>query len=249
MSKDDNSIRIYTASEVMKMEFKDTTFAIDGILQEGVTILSGSPKIGKSWLALNLSIAVATGGLALGSVEVNKGDVLYLALEDGLKRLKKRLKMVLNDEAVPEKLHLAVQWLTIDTGGIEAIERWLIEHPEARLIIIDTLKRVRPLERNRASRYDLDYDAIAPIANLAINYGVAIVVVHHNRKQQADDALEMVSGSTGLTGAADAALVMKRPRGTKDATLLVTGRDIEEREVALRWDNLGCPLAANRECR
>ncbi len=236
-SNDSNNIRIYSAAEVLQMEFQDTAYAVNGILQEGVTILSGSPKIGKSWLALNLSLAVASGSLALGSIEVEKGDVLYLALEDGLKRLKKRLKMVLNDEAVPESLHLAIDWLSSDRGGLDAMEQWLRVHPEAKLIIIDTLKRIRPADRNRANRYDFDYDAIAPFAELAMNYGVSILIVHHNRKQQADDPLDMVSGSTGLTGAADAALVMLRKRGTNEATLLVTGRDIEERELALQWEN------------
>jgi AAA domain len=231
-----DDIRIYSASEVLGMEFKDATYAVNGLLQEGVTILSGSPKIGKSWLALNLSLAVASGGLALGTIAVDRGEVLYLALEDGLRRLNKRLKMVLNDDAVPAQLYLSTQWQAIDRGGLAAIEEWLREHPQARLIIVDTLKRIRPVEGNRASRYDVDYDAIAPFADLALNYGIAILIVHHNRKQQADDPLDMVSGSTGLTGAADAALVMQRQRGTKDASLLVTGRDIEERELALQWD-------------
>lgn len=232
-----DSLRIYSASEVLQMEFKDAAYAVNGILQEGVTILSGSPKIGKSWLALNLSLAVASGGLALGSIQAERGEVQDLALEDGLKRLKKRLKMVLNNEAVPERLHLAVDWLSSDRGGLDAIEQWLREHPEAKLIIIDTLKRIRPADRNGSSRYDFDYDTIAPFADLATNYGVSILVVHHNRKQQADDPLDMVSGSTGLTGAADAALVMLRKRGTNEATLLVTGRDIEERELTLQWEN------------
>lgn len=210
---------------------------MDGLLTEGAAILAGRPKLGKSWLALGLALAVASGGRALGSIPVPQGDVLYLALEDGARRLQKRMKAMLGSDAVaPERLDCALSFPRLDEGGLEALESWLESHPQARLIIIDTLKRVRPQENKRGRIYDGDYDAIAPLSRLANTFGVSIVIVHHTRKMDSEDPLDLISGSTGLTGGADGALVLKRSRGQKDATLYAVSRDFEDRELSLVWD-------------
>jgi len=162
--------------------------------------------------------------------------VLYLALEDNPRRLQGRLRKVLAGEKPPHDLVLTDRWPRLGEGGLEAIEAWLISHPDARLVIVDTLEKIRPKGAGR-NVYREDYEAVEPLLSLAARYNVAVLVVHHLRKGSADDPLDEVSGSHGLTGGVDGVLVLKRERGRADAFLFVTGRDIEqEREVALSWD-------------
>ncbi|MEP6742132.1 MAG: AAA family ATPase, partial [bacterium] len=228
--------KIRSAKELMALVFPEPKWAIPGLLPEGVNILAGRPKLGKSWLALNIAVAVASGGRAVGAIEVEGGDVFYLALEDGERRLQDRLRTTLAGGAVPENLSFVTVWEKFDEGGLPKLREWLVGHPNARLIIIDTLKRVRPHERMNSRLYDGDYDAIGPLGDLAREFGVCVVVVHHTRKADSEDPLDLVSGSLGLTGAADGVLVLKRARGQADAVLHATGRDFEDKEIALRWD-------------
>jgi AAA domain-containing protein len=226
-----------TATELMDLELPPAKWAVPGVLPEGVTILAGKPKMGKSWLALGTCIAVASGGAALGKIRVEQGGVLYLALEDNNRRLQKRLRKVLDGRDAPEGMELCTEWPQLDQGGIETLRQYAAEHSELRLIVIDTLKKIRPRESGSRGVYDLDYEALEPLLPLAAEFGVAILVVHHLRKMEAGDPLDMVSGSTGLTGGVDGAIVLKRDRGKQDATLVIDGRDIEEpTELALRWE-------------
>jgi hypothetical protein len=231
--------RIFTAVELMAEELPPVRWVVPGLLPEGVTLLAGKPKLGKSWLALGLGVAVASGGVALGTKPVEGGDVLYLALEDNPRRLQGRLKKMLAGEAAPGRLHIATEWPRMDEGGSELLENWLGVNPHGRLVVVDILKRVRPLANSNRNRsvYDADYEALQSLQSLASEYGVAILVVHHTRKLAAVDPVDEVSGSTGLSGGADGILVLKRDRGRADAYLHVTGREIEEEvELALRWD-------------
>lgn len=227
---------ILSADDLLSKKFPEPKYAVPGILPEGLTVLVGKPKLGKSWLVLGIAIAVASGGRVLGNISVEKGDVLYLGLEDGERRLQSRLRGVLNDGPIPTGLFTATHWRGIADGGLDGIEGWLQDHPSARLVVIDTLKRIRPPDR--AGRlYDGDYDAVAPLGDLAKRYGVSIVVVHHTRKMDGEDPVDLVSGSTGLTGAADGICVLTRQRKHTGAELFATGRDFEERSLALEWDN------------
>jgi hypothetical protein len=227
---------VSSAAELLAREFPEPKWAVPEILPEGVTILAAPPKKGKTKMALDISVAVASGGRALGTIPVERGDVLYLALEDGPKRLQQRLRSLLAGGSVPPGLDLATEWPKADAGGVEAIEQWLKEHPGARLIVIDTLKRIRPREQGNSRLYDTDYDALAPLGDLAHKYGVCILVIHHTRKAGSDDPLDLISGSFGLSGAADGALVLKKSHGQSEATLYATGRDFEDKELALQWD-------------
>jgi hypothetical protein len=225
-----------TAADLMAADLPEVRWIVPDILPEGVIILGGKPKMGKSWLALGLGVTVASGGVALGVKPVEQGDVLYLALEDNRRRLQKRLKKLLTVEA-PPRLHIATEWPRMDDGGAEMLGRWLDEHPEARLIVVDILKKVRPKASVHRSVYEADYEALEAMQRLAGEYGVALLVVHHLRKLGAADPLDELSGSTGLSGGADGILVLKRDRGRADAYLHVTGREIEEEaELALSWD-------------
>ena len=201
-----------TAADLMAAELPPVRWGVRGVLPEGVTLLAGKPKLGKSWLALGLCVAVASGGVALGTRQVEQGDVLYLALEDNRRRLQKRLGKMLCGPA-PEGLEIATAWPKLDEGGVEALGAWLGEHPEARLVAVDTLAKIRQRTRGQ-NVYQEDYAALEELL-----------------------PLDEISGSSGLTGGVDGVLVLKRDRGKADAVLHVDGRDIEEpAEYALKWD-------------
>lgn len=227
----------FTAADLMAREPPPVRWAVPGLVPEGVTLLAGKAKMGKSWLVLGLCIAAATGGVALGKVPVERGEALYLALEDNPRRLYNRLGKLLEGADPPAGFHMATEWPRLGEGGEEALGAYLEEHPATRLVVVDTLKKIRPRAFGNRAAYDLDYEALEPLLPLAAEHGVAIVVNHHLRKMEADDPLDAISGSTGLSGGVDGALVLKRERGRADAFLYVTGREIEEeRELALRWD-------------
>ena len=224
----------WTADALAAAEFEEPRWAVPGLLAEGLNLLVGAPKLGKSWLCLGLGIAVATGGRALGKITVEQGDVLYAALEDNPRRLQARLSAVLGQDPAPPRLAFTTA-LSRGAQGITLLEGWLDEHPHARLIIVDTLAKVRPPSDGRQSVYESDYAAVGALKALADSRGVAVVAVTHTRKAAADDVIEEVSGSTGLTGAADAILVAKRARNTSEAVLSVTGRDVAEAEYGMTW--------------
>ncbi len=188
-------------------------------------------------MALDFCIAVATGGVALGTKRVEQGSSLLLALEENRRRLQKRLAKLVVGGDPPEDLHIGINWPRLDEAGVQQIEAWLQEHQDARLVVVDTLAKVRPRIKGQ-NVYAEDYAALEKLLPLAAEHGVAVVVVHHLRKTGAADPLDEISGSTGLSGGVDGALILKRDRGRADAYLHVTGRDIEEdAEHALRWDH------------
>lgn len=226
----------WNAAELMATEFPPPRWAVPGLVPEGLSFLAGAPKLGKSWLALNLAVAVASGGVALGRIPVEAGDVLLLALEDVPRRLKERLTRVLAGSPPPERLTITTECEAIPDGGAERIRRWLTAHPGARLVVVDVFARVRGRSDQRASLYDQDYGAAARLKALADEFGVPFVVVHHVRKAAAEDFLDALSGTSGLAGAADAVLVLTRSRGASQATLKLTGRDVEEAEFPLAFD-------------
>ncbi len=232
-----NKPSTFTASQLMGMTLSEPKWIVPDILPEGFCILAGNPKLGKSWLALNVCLAVASGGVALGTVKVEQGDVLYMGLEDTQRRLQSRLRKMLQHDSAPPRLQIATDWARLDEGGIQKLAAWLESHPEARLIVIDTLQKIKQAGRMAGNIYGEDYASVGAVKALADKFGVAIVAVHHRRKGLGgEDDLEAVSGSYGLTGAADSILSLKRERGRQDATLSVTGRDVDEQELALKWD-------------
>jgi hypothetical protein len=221
------------------MELPEPQWAVKGILPDGLSLLAGKPKLGKSWLALNLALAVATGGVALGSISVERGDVLYLALEDTKRRLKDRVAKLAAKQALlewPEALHFARSYPRQDKGGLIALLEWLAGHPRARLVVLDTWPKFRPFRTRGRDNYEEDYQHASEVKAVADQCGLAMLALAHCRKMDATDPLDEVSGTLGLTGAADGVAVLKRERGQHDATLFVTGRDIDEREIALRWE-------------
>jgi RecA-family ATPase len=230
----------YTARELLAETFPEPRFAVPGLIAEGLNVYCAPPKAGKSWLALNLALAIAGGTSALGTIPVERGPVLYLALEDGRVRLQKRLRSILGGDEAPDDLFFETEWPKLSEGGTERLEAFLSDVPETRLVIVDVFAKVRQILNERADRYSADYAAVEPLKGLFDKYAVAGLLLHHTRKAASDDFLETVSGTHGIAGAADSVLVMRRTRGQADAELHVTGRDIEEKSYALRFDpNVG----------
>lgn len=230
--------RILAADELMARRFPELMVVVPGLLLAGLSLVVSAPKIGKSWLVLGLGIAVATGGRALGALPVQAGDVLILALEDTQRRLQARLATILDDgQQAPSRLYMATTWPRLDDGGLDELRAWLVEHPAARLVVVDTLAIVRSQKalRRDSGLYEEDYAALRGLKALADEFGVAIVVVHHTRKMAAIDPLDLVNGTHGLSGAADAVLVLQRERVKTDAKLHVMGRDVEEATHRLTW--------------
>jgi hypothetical protein len=233
-SKDDS----INAETLLGMEFDPLEYVIPGYVVEGLTVLGGKPKLGKSWWAYDASIAVATGGKAMGAVDCNQGDVLYLALEDNRRRVQDRLLTLCPARKL---MNISLERLTvrtiaprIDTGLMGELDKWRLACANPRLVIIDVFLKVRPPRKKGEDAYAADYDAVTPLQRYASEHRLAIVLVTHTRKMEAEDPLESISGTNGVTGAADAVLVLNRD--AKGTTLYGRGRDIEEIETAMRFD-------------
>jgi hypothetical protein len=231
---------IISADALMAKQFPEPRWALEGILAMGLSILAGAPKLGKSWLMLNVALAIAHGGIALSRIKVQQGAVLYCALEDTPRRLQDRLRIALQDEPAPADLHFATEMPSLADGVDVYIRQWLHEHPDARLVIVDTFAKVRGAVPGSQNLYSLDYEAMGRLKRIADEYDVALVAVHHTRKMSAEDPLDMVSGTAGLAGAADSILVLKKEIGRSDGTLYLRGRDVPESDHALKFDPDAC---------
>lgn len=235
-----SGFQLINAEALMKKEFPAPRWAVPNLIAEGLSLLVGAPKLGKSWLALSMCVAVASGGRALGKIRVDAGDALYLALEDTERRIQERLRMVLQGETAPRRLTVTTVSPTLADGAAGHIRAWLAGNREARVIVIDTFQKLRGPVSGNQNLYSGDYAAAGELKRLADDYGVAIVLVHHTRKATADDPLDMVSGTTGLAGAADTTCVLRREIGRADATLYIRGRDVPEADHALSFDAATC---------
>lgn len=230
--------RILTGPQLAARIFDAPKWAIPTLLPVGLTLVAGRPKIGKSWLLLGWALDIARGMPALRKLALVQGDALYLALEDNERRIQERMALMLGDVSAPERFHVATDWPRLNEGGLEYLENWINAHPGARMVGIDTLKRIRPIEKGNARLYDLDYDSLAPLQALAIDKNLSVSVAHHTRKGESSDPLELISGSLGLSAVVDTAMVLKRERGQADAGLHAIGRDLEEDlELALKLEN------------
>ncbi len=225
----------WNARDLMSHAFPEPRWAVPGFLAEGLNVLAGAPKAGKSWLALGLAASVALGGKALSKVDVEAGDVLYLALEDTPGRLQRRLSMILGTDPVPGRLELRTAWPRFGEGCGEFLHRHL-EEREYRLVVVDVFAKVRD-PQERGSAYLNDYREANALKSIADQYGVAMLVLHHTRKLASEDYVDTVSGTNGLTGCADTVLVLKRSRTNADAVLSITGRDVAEADHALKFDS------------
>ena len=233
-------VKYLSATELMEREFEPIRWTVPGLIPEGLILLAGKPKVGKSWLALHLCHAVAfeTGGYALGQIEVEPGKAVYYGLEDSERRLQERLKGISCGLPIPGNLFISNKLDRLDTGGLEEIEAFLEDNPETRLVVIDTLARVKPRTRRNTDAYETDTEIMGNLQNIAMRHGVTVLVVHHMRKnvKDADDVFDGVLGSTGLTGTADGTILVQRGRQSKEVVMHITGRDVEEQQLSVKFD-------------
>lgn len=209
-------------------------FVVSSLVPNGLHILGGAPKIGKSWLMLWLCLCVSKGE-PLWGFECKQGSVLYLCLEDSYERIQSRL-LELTDDA-PPCLYFSIMANRLADGLIKQIEAFLDEHPDTRLIVIDTLQNIRG-EGSNANPYANDYRELNLLRELATNRHIAILCVHHLRKMKDEDPMNMLSGTTGLSGVVDSVFILDREKRTeRKATLFCTGRDIESRELKLELED------------
>lgn len=223
-----------TLEKLMQQNLPEPTEVIPGLLFEGASLLAGRPKLGKSWLTLAIALAVANGGKVLGKIPVEAGPVLYLALEDSPRRLQSRVSRM--TESFPNDLFIETECPRMGEGGLEALEGWLQTNKGAKFIAVDTWVKFKPLKRMSNDDYFQDSVNGAEIQALALKYGVAILLVHHVRKMAAEDFLDTVSGSVGLTGSCDTVMVLDRKRQSHNAELMITGRDIDETQYPLEFN-------------
>jgi len=224
-----------TGDWLAQQDFPPLAWVVPELVPEGMTLLVGGPKIGKSWLSLDVALAVARGGNALGTVEVGPPQpVLLLALEDGDRRLQDRCRTLMPVRSIPAALHYMTR---IEPGMVvQTIRKWLEDiHPEANpLVILDTLGRVMPPATQGESPYQRDYRVAGWLKRICDERpGMGLVVLHHDRKAQSDDFVDGVSGTNGIAGAADTIIVIARSRNENSGLLKVTGRDVVEREYAV----------------
>ncbi|WP_435594877.1 AAA family ATPase [Tsukamurella tyrosinosolvens] len=249
-------VQIVTGTWLDAQHFPPVRYVVDRVLAEGLTILVGGPKIGKSWLTLGLALSIAAGRPALGVLPTSPSPCLLLALEDGHRRLQARARHLLGEGVpIPPGLHFIIKGSHVELEG--ALCDWLDQRRyEQPVVVIDTLGRFRPQRASTSDAFGADYQFIARLKAIIDTVpGGALVLVHHTRKSGASeggDFVEAVSGTTGLAAAADATLVLTRRRHEDGALLAVTGRDIREAEYALvsesgRWRLDGATLdeAAN----
>jgi hypothetical protein len=224
---------VMTAASLREMRFPPVKYVVPGYVSEGLTILAGAPKLGKSWLGLEMAFATATGGTCLGGILCQQGDVLSLSLEDNWRRLQSRIDRITAFGAPwPSTLTLATEWPRADQEGIGRIRAWAKGSANPRLVIIDVLAMFRPARVAAEGLYDGDYSSIKELQALASELGIAIVVIHHTRKgREQVDPFDKVSGTLGLSGAADTVLILDRDQN--GVTLYGRGRDVAEIESAV----------------
>jgi biotin operon repressor len=227
---------LQTIQSLLREEMAPTRWIVPGLIPEGLTLLAAKPKLGKSWMALGLALAIASGGLALGKITVEPGPVLYLALEDSKKRLNARTRQLLQGQEPVGPFEVHTHWPRLDEGGLGQLKLWLQAEPDARLIILDTFAKIRGRSRNSATLYGEDYASLEQVQALAHQYEVGILVIHHTGKESREDPLDEVNATQGLNGVADNILVLRRERGKADATLVGDGRELNGVELHLHFD-------------
>ena len=232
--------KLTTAADLRNKEFPPVSCVVPGILPEGTTILSGKPKVGKSFMALDFSLGVSDSVMVLGALTPMTGDVLYAANEDTYRRLQNRISKMLGPHTSwPERLSLATEWARLDIGGVTDLQEWANSVQQPRLAIIDTLATVRPPKRGNETPYDADYRALAELHDVVSKVpGLAALVLQHNRKAESEDPIDLISGTLGGPGVADTLLILNRT--SQGITLHIRGRDLEERDLAVHFNKQTC---------
>jgi hypothetical protein len=221
---------------IMTTAYPPIRWVVPGYVPEGLAILAGRQKLGKTWLAIDWALAVACDSMAMGSVECEQGDVLYIDLENGHRRIQRRIETLFPDFRHRPDLS-RLEWVGVapllNNGFLDALDDWRLSVDKPRLVVIDVLQRVKPPGNANQNAYESDYATLAGLQRWATEHGIAVVALHHTKKGGAEDPLEALSGSNGLSACADTTLVLDRDQN--GITLYVRGRDVEEKESALKF--------------
>lgn len=211
---------------------------IEMLLCSGVYLFVGAPKLGKSFFMAQLGYHVSNG-LSLWKYKTNRGAVLYLALEDGYTRIQKRLSKMFGMETV-DNFYFATQAKNLKDGLDKQLSEFMAIHPETKLIIIDTLQKIRELGGEKYS-YSNDYEIVTSFKKFADEHNICVLLVHHTRKQSSDDCFDTISGTTGLLGAADGAFILQKEKRTANKAILdITSRDFQDQRLHLSFDRERC---------
>lgn len=213
---------------------------VQDLIAAGLTILASPPKFGKSWMAMYLCLSVAMGGSFLG-YQCHKTGCLYMALEDGERRLKSRMQKILYPVPAPQGFDFTTMAPTLGNGLMDALEGYIKLHPETGLIVLDTLQKIRDVGGGR-DVYGRDYADVGTLKRFADAHNIAVLIIHHLRKMGDDsDPFARISGSNGISGAADTMMVLAKERRSEEtATLSITGRDVEQNDLVLRFNKSSC---------
>lgn len=227
-----NKLKTISCDEIMSTPLAPIEFCIDTLLSQGLYLFAGAPKVGKSWLSLDICLSIANGEKVLG-LNTSQGTALYLCLEDNINRLQSRLYDLTTEST--DKLYFSLLADNIGDGLEQQIEMFKADHSDLKIVIIDTLQKIRNAEE---SAYGSDYKELSVLKNLADRLRITILLVHHLRKTKDTDPFNMISGSTGLRGCADGAMVLlMKDESTHIAKLFAEGRDIENRRMEIKLDS------------
>lgn len=231
-----NMLEAIDGETLMDMRLPPTKFCVDTLLPQGVSILGGAPKIGKSWLVLDLCVHIAKGE-PIWNLQTHPGTTLYLCLEDPLQRIQNRLACITDE--VPANAFFATAAGTLAEGLCDQIRDFVRAHTDTSLVAIDTFQIIRT--GGDDTSYGKDYDEVRQLKQLADELAISLLLVHHLRKQGDSDPLNKLSGTTGISGAVDAIFVLDQSkRNATGATLICTGRDIAYRELELNLSKDKC---------
>ena len=235
--KEIQPLRVISAPDLQRAQLPPVKYLVDGLLPEGTSLLTAASKVGKSWMVLDLGLCIAAGEPFLGRPTTKTGT-LYLALEDSLNRLQNRMDKVLGGKLPPPLFCFTTEAPKLDDGLLDVLEDHLKKCPDTRLLIVDTLQKVRGQALPREGPYAQDYREMETLKGFMDKRGVSVLFVHHNRKMKDDgDPFNMISGTNGLMGAADTIwTITKANRADEEATLHVTGRDVAQSDTVIRFD-------------
>lgn len=234
---------VFTAAELDKMDLPPVQWAVPGLLPAGLSFLVAAPKMGKSWMALDLCLAVAAGGEWLGR-KVNQGPTLYLDLEDSANRAQARMRTLLDGfTAAPETCTFRLLAPILGPDLFKILDEWIAANPGAKVVCIDTFQKIKPATGKNETSYSADYRICAPLQSWAQQHNICVLLVHHTKKGTGSaDIFEGINGSQGLMGSADAVLMLTKGGGrfAEEATLSVTGRDVDMEQYAARFNKASC---------
>jgi len=227
--------KFVTMRQVMRATYADTDWVIRGLLPVGMAVLASSPKVGKSSIAYQFAAGVALGARVAGTWDAERGEVLYLDLEQKIGKRTQDRAAIVGAEQDRDQWTVIDEWPSLDKGGLEELDIWLEEHPACRLVVVDVISRIMPRQL-KGNIYHAEYDIFARLKRVGDEHAVCVLAVHHDNKSRAEDGLDAISGSRAITGAANSILWLTRTHGEADGKLHVMGRDVIEEKLAGRFE-------------